>query len=90
MPGEQAAVAAAVASTSRLIGLSLGVAVVGAIAVPAIGAAAAVDPGFAHASHPGWWLLTGCGCAVVALGLVSTTSWARRTARAAAAVGEAA
>ena len=90
MPGEQAGVAAAVASTSRLIGLSLGVAVVGAIAVPAIGGGAAVDPRFAHASHPGWWLLTGCGCAVVALGLVSTTSWARRTARAAAAVGEAA
>jgi EmrB/QacA subfamily drug resistance transporter len=87
MPGDQAGVAAAVASTSRLIGLSLGVAIVGAIAVPAVGAA---GPGFAHASHPGWWLETACGLAVVALGLLSTTSWARRTARTAAALGEAA
>jgi EmrB/QacA subfamily drug resistance transporter len=90
MPGEQAGVAAAVASTSRLIGTSLGVAIVGAIAVPALGAAGAEHAGFAHASHPGWWLLTGCGLGVVVLGLLSTTAWARRTARAAAAVAEAA
>jgi len=82
MPGEQAGVAAAVASTSRLIGTSLGVAIVGAIAVPVAGAAS--QTGFAHASHPGWWLLTGCGLTVVVLGLLSTTSWARGTARAVA------
>jgi MFS family permease len=81
MPGEQAGVAAAVASTSRLVGVSLGVAIVGAIAVPA--GAAAAHAGFAAASHPGWWLLTACGAAVVPLGLVSTTAWAKRTARAA-------
>jgi EmrB/QacA subfamily drug resistance transporter len=80
MPGEQAGVAAAVASTSRLVGTSLGVALVGTIAVPAAGAAA--HAGFAEASHAGWWLLTACGVAVVALGLLSTTPWARRTARA--------
>jgi EmrB/QacA subfamily drug resistance transporter len=79
MPGEQAGVAAAVASTSRLIGTSLGVALIGAIAVPVAGAAA--DAGFAQASHAGWWLLSGCGVAIVALGLLSTTPWARRTAR---------
>jgi EmrB/QacA subfamily drug resistance transporter len=78
MPGEQAGVAAAVASTSRLVGTSLGVALVGTIAVPAAGAAA--HAGFAEASHAGWWLLTACGVAVVALGLLSTTPWARRTA----------
>src|SRR5205807_5591150 len=79
MPEEQAGVAAAVASTSRLIGMSLGVAIVGAIAVPAVGAATA-HAGFAAASHPGWWLLTGCGLGVVALGLISTSAWAMRTA----------
>jgi EmrB/QacA subfamily drug resistance transporter len=78
MPEEQAGVAAAVASTSRLIGVSFGVAIVGAIAVPA-----ASD--FAAASHAGWWLLTGCGAAVVVLGIVSTTPLALRTAGAVAA-----
>ena len=88
MPQEQAGVAAAVASTSRLIGISLGVAIVGAIAVPATGAAA--REGFAAASHPGWWLLTFCGLAVVALGLLSTTARALRTATAVAAEAAAA
>jgi EmrB/QacA subfamily drug resistance transporter len=83
MPEEQAGVAAAVASTSRLIGLSFGVAIVGAIAVPAASAVTAAGR-FAAASHPGWWLLTGCGVAVVALGLVSTTPLALRTAGAVA------
>src|SRR5437763_7062131 len=69
MPGDQAGVAAAVASTSRLVGISLGVAIVGAIAVPAAGAAAQLHTGYAHASHPGWWVLTACGLAVVVLGL---------------------
>ena len=82
MPGDQAGVAAAVASTSRLVGISLGVAIVGAIAVPA---AAQLHTGYAHASHPGWWVLTACGLAVVVLGLLSTTPWARRTALAVAA-----
>jgi EmrB/QacA subfamily drug resistance transporter len=81
MPGEQAGVAAAVASTSRLIGTSLGVAIVGAIAVPAAGAIAA-HAGVAASSHAGWWLLTACGVAIVPLALLSTTTWARRTARA--------
>ena len=84
MPQEQAGVAAAVASTSRLVGISLGVAIVGAIAVPAAGVAAA-HGGFAAASHPGWWLLTACGVGVVALGLISTSAWALQTASAVAA-----
>src|SRR4051794_16285848 len=88
MPEEQAGVAAAVASTSRLIGMSFGVAIVGAIAVPAAGAAAA-RAGFAAASHPAWWLLTGCGVAVAALGFVSTSSRALRTAEGAAMAGPA-
>jgi Na+/melibiose symporter-like transporter len=78
MPAAQAGVAAAVASTSRQLGQTLGVAVVGAIAAAG---AVSVGPGFIAASHTGWWIVTGCGVAVFALGLASTTERAQGTAR---------
>src|SRR4051812_38147110 len=76
MPPSQAGVAAAVASTSRQVGQSLGVAISGTIA----GAAAAVlGPGFAEATHAVWWLVLGCGVVIVVLALVATTARARAT-----------
>jgi hypothetical protein len=36
--------------------------------------------GFAAASHAGWWIVFGCGLAVLALGLLTTGRWARGTA----------
>jgi EmrB/QacA subfamily drug resistance transporter len=75
MPREQAGVAAAIASTSRQVGGSLGVAVVGA-------AVASGVRGFVAASHVGWWIVAGCGVSVFALGLLTTGRWARRTAAA--------
>jgi EmrB/QacA subfamily drug resistance transporter len=84
MPEAQAGVAAAVASTSRLVGISLGVAIVGAIVAP--GHAAGAHAMFAHASHPVWWLLAVCGCVVIAVGTVSTSGWALNTAEAASAL----
>ncbi len=78
MPEAQAGVAAAVASTSRQVGQTLGVAVAGAIAAAG---AFTVGPGFVQASHTVWWLLAGCGMVIVLLGLISTTSWANATAR---------
>jgi EmrB/QacA subfamily drug resistance transporter len=78
MPPDQAGVAAAVASTSRQVGQSLGVAVVGAVATTGI--AAGLHGDFAQASHTGWWIIAGCGAAVFVLGLVTTTRWARLTA----------
>ncbi len=78
MPASQAGVAAAVASTSRQLGQTLGVAVVGAIAA---GGAASVGPHFVADSHAAWWIVMGCGVAVFVLGLASTTAWADRTAR---------
>ena len=78
MPPAQAGVAAAVASTSRQLGQTLGVAVVGAIAAAG---AVSVGPGFVAASHTGWWIVTGCGVAVVTLGLASTTERANASAR---------
>jgi EmrB/QacA subfamily drug resistance transporter len=78
MPPAQAGVAAAVASTSRQLGQTLGVAVVGAVAAAG---AVSVGPGFVQASHAAWWILTGCGLAVLVLGLASTTEWANASAR---------
>jgi EmrB/QacA subfamily drug resistance transporter len=78
MPASQAGVASAVASTSRQIGQSLGVAIVGAVAVA--GGGEVVTGRFAAATHAGWWVLTGCGALVLALGFLTTTTWARTTA----------
>jgi EmrB/QacA subfamily drug resistance transporter len=79
MPAAQAGVAAAVASTSRQVGNTLGVAIVGAIV--SSGAAAAIGPGFTTASHAAWWIVTGLGVTVFVLGLTTTTRWAEQTAR---------
>jgi EmrB/QacA subfamily drug resistance transporter len=78
MPPAQAGVAAAVASTSRQLGQTLGVAVVGAVAAAG---AVSVGPGFVQASHAAWWIITGCGLAVLVLGFASTTEWANASAR---------
>jgi EmrB/QacA subfamily drug resistance transporter len=82
MPSAQAGVAAAVASTSRQVGMTLGVAVVGAVAGGAV--TGELGKGFATASHPGWWIIAALGLAVFLLGAASTTAWAQGTARAAA------
>ena len=81
MPEAQAGVAAAVASTSRQVGQTLGVAVAAAIAAAG---AQRVGPGFVQASGAVWWLLVGCGVAVVLLGAISTTARADASARRAA------
>lgn len=78
MPVAQAGVAAAVASTSRQVGQALGVAVVGSAVSSAIHGS--LRTGFTTASQIGWWIVTGCGAAVLLIGILSTTRWARRTA----------
>ena len=79
MPPEQAGVAAAVASTSRQVGMTLGVAVIGAICGGSL--AGAIGRSFAVATHPGWWIIAGLGVLILALGLLTTGGWAERTAR---------
>jgi protein-S-isoprenylcysteine O-methyltransferase Ste14 len=79
MPRAQAGVAAAIASTSRQLGQTLGVAVVGAVLAAGVGASAYQDA-FVTAAVPGWWILTGCGLAVLVLGALTTGRWARGTA----------
>jgi EmrB/QacA subfamily drug resistance transporter len=83
MPVSQAGVASGVASTSRQIGSSLGVAVIGSAAVTALHGS--FRHGFAEATHAGWWIMVGCGAAILALGLLVSGSWARLTAQRAAA-----
>jgi len=79
VPASQAGVAAAVASTSRQVGLTLGVALAGAIA----GGSAALDggTGFTTAAGPAWWMILADVAAVLVLAVVSTTRWAEATAR---------
>jgi EmrB/QacA subfamily drug resistance transporter len=78
MPNNQAGVAAAVASTSRQVGQALGVALTGSIL--GVAAGSGIDAHLTSASHPAWWLVTGCGAGVLALGAASTGAWARHTA----------
>jgi len=83
MPRAQAGVAAGIASTSRQIGQTLGVAVVGALVTSKMAVSGHTD--LAAASHAGWWTLAGCGVAVLVLAFVVTTrralESAQRTAR---------
>jgi MFS family permease len=75
MPLDQSGVAGAVASTSRQVGSSLGVAVTGSIVAAGTGAA------FISSSHAAWFVIAGCGIAIIVLGLVSTGEWAKATAQ---------
>ena len=79
MPTSQAGVAAGITSTSRQIGSSLGVAVIGSATISALHGPFSRD--FAAASHAGWWILTACGAGVLGLGLLASGSWAHRTAQ---------
>ncbi len=79
MPPSQAGVASAVASTSRQVGMTLGVAVIGAIAGGGVGGA--LGRNFANATHPAWWIIVALGAAILVLGLLTTTRWADETAR---------
>ncbi|QNP72830.1 MFS transporter [Streptomyces roseirectus] len=79
MPRAQAGVAAAVASTSRQLGQTLGVAVVGAVLAAGI-TPTAYRATFSSAATPGWWIIVTCGLAVLILGTVTSGRWARKTA----------
>ncbi|MFE2214501.1 MFS transporter [Streptomyces canus] len=79
MPRAQAGVAAAVASTSRQLGQTLGVAVIGAVLASGVSSSSYKEK-FVSAAVPGWWILAGCGLAVLVLGAATTGPWARRSA----------
>nr|WP_236071528.1 MFS transporter [Streptomyces polyasparticus] len=82
MPRAQAGVAAAVASTSRQVGGTLGVAVIGAVlaANMASAASSSASVDFVEASKPAWWIIAGCGLSVLVVGALTSGRWARGTA----------
>jgi MFS family permease len=78
MPRSHAGIASAVASTSRQVGASLGVALAGSLA--GTGIESANGPDFAAATHVFFWVSAGLGMAIVALGIASTGTRARASA----------
>jgi predicted MFS family arabinose efflux permease len=70
VPREQAGLAAAMTSTSRLVGGSLGVAVTGSLL--AARASGPVAESFAAASAPCWWAAAAFGLAVLVVGAATT------------------
>ncbi len=77
MPTDRAGAASAVASTSRQVGVSIGVALCGSVAGSALATAGA---DFAAAARPLWFVCTGLGVVIFALGLYSTSPRALRSA----------
>ncbi|MFK8844109.1 MFS transporter [Streptomyces sp. Ac-502] len=82
LPREQAGVAAAIVATSRQFGQALGVAVLGAVLTANLHRSGTP---FTQAVLPGYWIVTACGLAMVALTLATT----RRPAPAAGAAAPA-
>jgi MFS family permease len=80
MSRSQAGVAAAVASTSRQIGQTLGVAVIGAVLAAGV-ASTSYSEGFVEASRAAWWIITGCGLCILLVGALTSGAWAQETAR---------
>lgn len=66
LPKDQAGTAAAVTSTARQVGNSLGAAVFGSLLVSRMGTAGVA--GFADAAQPAWWMLAGAGLVIVLAG----------------------
>jgi MFS family permease len=81
MPLSQAGVAAAIASTSRQVGAALGIAIAGTV----VNVSRAQGLGFTPATHPIWWVMTGCGIITLFLGWASATGWSRNSAELSAA-----
>ncbi len=73
MPLDRAGAASAVASTSRQVGVSVGVALCGSVAGAAL---AGTGADFAVAARPLWFVCAALGLVIFALGVISTTPWA--------------
>ncbi|MDN3352909.1 MFS transporter [Actinomadura sp. DC4] len=73
LPPGQVGVAGALAASARQFGISIGVAVTGSIV-------AGTGAGFIDSSHAAWAGLGGCGLVALALGVISTSKWAKAAA----------
>jgi EmrB/QacA subfamily drug resistance transporter len=72
VPKSQAGVASGMNSSSRQLGQSLGIAIVGSVLAASLHGSMHAD--FQHASHVGWLFMVGCSCAVVLLSLAAPRS----------------
>jgi EmrB/QacA subfamily drug resistance transporter len=92
MPRSQAGVAAGIASTSRQVGSTLGVAVTGSVLAAGLHGAlsgiatGSLGGGFAGAARPGWAIIAALGAVVLALALVTTGQRGRASAQRATAL----
>ncbi len=77
MPLDRAGAASAVTSTSRQVGVSIGVALCGSVAGSAMATAGA---DFATAARPLWFICVGLGLVILALGLYATSQRGLRSA----------
>jgi MFS family permease len=77
MPTDRAGAASAVASTSRQVGVSIGVALCGSLAGTAL---AATNVDFAASARPLWLLCAALGLTIFVLGLYATSPRALRSA----------
>lgn len=78
MPLDRAGAASAVTSTSRQVGVSIGVALCGSVAGAAM---AGVGVDFASAARPLWFICVGLGLVILALGLYATSQRGLRSAQ---------
>jgi hypothetical protein len=86
MPRARAGTASGIASTSRQVGSSLGVAVTGSVL--AAGLHGSVASGFASATRPAWWIVAAMGACVLALAVATTGRTGQASAARAAAIIE--
>ena len=77
MPTDRAGAASAIASTSRQVGVSIGVALCGSVAGAAL---ATTGADFAAAARPLWLICAGLGLVIFVLGVYSTSGRALRSA----------
>lgn len=78
MPRDRAGAASAITSTSRQVGVSIGVALCGSVAGSAL---AATNVGFTDAARPLWMINIGLGLAITVLAVTSTSLRAKRSAQ---------
>jgi EmrB/QacA subfamily drug resistance transporter len=77
MPRAQAGLASAIATTSRQVGVSLGVALAGSLVGGRRSWSGEALAAFPAATHVVWWILAGCGVLVLSLALFSTGARAK-------------
>jgi EmrB/QacA subfamily drug resistance transporter len=79
MPRSQAGVASAITSTTRQIGSTLGVAIIGSVLASNVHQIIA-GPGFMNGFRTSWWIICSCGIIILIVALVTTGKWGEKTA----------